>query len=95
MIYLMIILILGAALVLSGGVLHEIRNLKESKVPVNALYSSPFRDDTEVCKTLSYTVYGILHTVYCILYSAFCILYTVNCILYTLYCTLYSVFCIL
>ena len=53
MIYVMITPILGATLVPSGGATHEIRNLKESKVPVNALYSSPFRDDTEVCKTLN------------------------------------------
>ena len=32
----------------SGGAMHEIKNIKDSKVPVNALYSTPFRDDTEV-----------------------------------------------
>lgn len=32
----------------SGGAMHEIKNAKDSKVPVNALYSTPFRDDTEV-----------------------------------------------
>ena len=46
-----------------GGAMHEIRNLKESKVPVHALYSSPFRDDTEVCEVVNYTVYGIPYTV--------------------------------
>ena len=48
-----------------GGAMHEMKNIKDSKVPVNALYSAPFRDDTEVHrKTLLFSIYTKRRTLF-------------------------------
>ena len=73
---------LGPTLVASGGAVHEIKNIKDSKVPVNALYSTPFRDDTEVGQ--AHTVYAILKCCYFYCYSQyFVLLKAFKCTLYT------------
>ena len=61
----------------SGGAMHEIKNIKDSKVPVpvNALYSTPFRDDTEVHRksfSLLYYTKDVFNLICATLHFHFC-----------------------
>ena len=74
---------LGPTLVTSGGAVHEIKNIKDSKVPVNALYSTPFRDDTEVGQAHTFYVICVQYCYFYCYSQYFVLLKAFKCTLYT------------